>query len=221
MKPKIFILFFVLFLLNSCIVKSLHPFYTQNTIYFDQRFIGVWKDDKNNKCEVFPFQKKFLEVLNKQKVSELNAAELEEYNKYKDAYYVIMSESNKEALFSVFSFKIEDEVFLDFTPMFSDMDKINNLYANHLMGMHTLVKMEFTKDNSAVNLKFFGQDKLKELIDQKRINIRHEKIGHNENNYLLTASSRELQKFIMKYMNSDEEDKWATEIQYDFKNTPN
>ncbi|MFD1314009.1 hypothetical protein [Namhaeicola litoreus] len=209
MKVKFILTTLILFILNGCIVKSLHPFYTENTIFFDNRFLGTWEDDKSNKCEVYSFQKKFLEINKKRSSSDLTTTEIEEFNKYKDAYYIVLTEGSKKATFSVFSFKIEDQVFLDFTPMYIDLGKINNLASQHLMGMHTLVKLEFTNDNSVVNLKFFEEEKLKELIDQNRIKIKHEKIGHNENNYLLTASSRELQRFITKYMNSPDQEKWA------------
>jgi len=68
-----------------------------------------------------------------------------------------------------------------------------------------------------INLKFFDEEKLNELIDQNRIRIKYEKFGFDEDQYLLTATSEELQKFIKKYMNSNDETKWASEIQYNFQ----
>jgi hypothetical protein len=97
-----------------------------------------------------------------------------------------------------------------------DLKEINELANYHLMGMHSLVKVEFTEDYGKVNLKYFGEKKLSELINSNKIKIKHEKTGHNETGYLLTASSIELQKFIKKYMNSKDDDKWATEIEYNY-----
>ena len=54
-------------------------------------------------------------------------------------------------------------------------------------------------------------------IAQSQIHIKYEKFGFDESQYLLTASSEELQKFIKKYMNSNDEKKWSSEIQYNFK----
>ena len=42
---KPFIIFTVIALmLSSCIVKSLYPFYTKDTISFEKKFLGIWKD---------------------------------------------------------------------------------------------------------------------------------------------------------------------------------
>ena len=43
-KPKLVFLLLALLLFNSCIVKSLFPFYTQDTIYFEKKFIGNWEE---------------------------------------------------------------------------------------------------------------------------------------------------------------------------------
>jgi len=218
MKTRFIFISLILILLNSCIVKSLHPFYTRNSIHFEKRFIGIWDDGQNNICEVFSFKEKFLEDRKIQLASELSEEDFIEYTRYENGYYVRLTEGDKEAIFSVIPFKIKDQLFLDFTPYEIDMDEINNLAQNHLMGMHTLVKMEFSDDHAMVNLKWFGEEKLIELINDDKIRIRYEKIGHNYNGYLLTASSEELQTFIKKYMNSNDENKWATEIEYNFIN---
>jgi hypothetical protein len=217
MKNRPFILLLGLLLLNSCIVKSLFPFYTDNSISFEQRFIGIWYDDKDNKCEVFSFRDLYLKDRKKTSPDQLTAEDLKEFNKYKNGYYVELSEGDKMATFVAIPFKVQDQIFLDFSLFDVDMASINTLASSHLVGMHTLVKMEFNKDFSAVNLKWFGEKKLNQLLEEDRIKIKHEKVGVNDSDYILTATSEELQKFISKYMDSDEVDKWATEIEYNFK----
>ncbi len=229
MKPKIIILFFILLFFNSCIVKSLHPFYTQNNIYFEKRFLGVWEDEHHNKCEVISFEKAFFDDKMKEAKklgsvfsivdikNNMNKSDTDILNKYKDAYYVKMTDNNKEATFIAMPFRLNDQIFLDFSLLEVNMDPINSLANYHLIGTHSLIKLEFAKDYSMINLKFFDEEKLNELIDQHKIHIKYEKFGFDESQYLLTASSEELQKFIKKYMNSNDEKKWSSEIQYNFK----
>ncbi len=216
MKTKRIILILGLFLLNSCIVKSLFPFYTKSSISFEQRFIGIWNDDKLNRCEVFSFGEKYLEGLKVNSASELSKQEYDEYIKYKEGYFVEISEAEKKATFVAIPFKIKNEIFLDFQLFDIDLSAINSLGATHLVGMHSLVKMEFSEDFGMVNLKWFGEKKLKQLLDQDKIKIKHEKTGVNDSGFILTASSEELQKFIKKYMDSNDKDKWATEIEYNY-----
>ena len=210
-------------------MKSLHPFYTQNTIYFEKRFLGVWEDDNLNKCEVISFEKAFFDDKIKEAEKQgnvfsivdiknsLNKSDTDILNKYKDAYYVKMTDNNKEATFIAMPFRLNNEIFLDFSLLEVNMDPINSLANYHLIGTHSLIKLEFAKDFSMINLKFFDEEKLNELIDQNRIRIKYEKFGFDEDQYLLTATSEELQKFIKKYMNSNDETKWASEIQYNFQ----
>ena len=217
MKTRQIILLAGLFFLNSCIVKSLFPFYTQDSISFEQRFIGTWQDDKNNRCVVFSFKDKYLEDRMVQLPSELSEEDLKEYDRYKDGYFVELSEDHKNATFVAIPFRIKGQIFLDFTLFDVDMSNLNSLASSHLVGMHTLVKMEFSEDFGMVNLKWFGEKKLTELLEEDRIRIKYERTGVNDSGYILTASTEELQKFITKYMDSNEKDKWATEIEYNFK----
>lgn len=217
MNNRIFYILLIMFLLTGCIVKSLHPFYTEDAVYFDDRFLGSWQDNKNTKCEVYSFANMFLKINHKGSINDLSVEQKEEYEKYQNAYYVIIRDGSKEATFSAVAFKIEEQIFLDLTPINIDLDNINELASNHLMGMHTLVKLDFSEDGKSVLLKYFSENKLIDLLNENRVKLRYEKIGHNEANYVLTASSKELQRFLKKYLASDEIDKWETQLQYNFK----
>ena len=64
--------------------------------------------------------------------------------------------------------------------------------------------------NGEIEIKWLDEDKIQELFEQKKIKIKHETIGVMKDKYLLTASSKELQKFITKYMASSDSEKWKT-----------
>jgi hypothetical protein len=85
----------------------------------------------------------------------------------------------------------------------------------HLVNTHSLAKLDINSKDSA-SIKWLDEDKLKALLDGDKIKIKHEKVGFDET-VLLTASSEELVKFIEKYMNSEDEDKWKTDMNFDLK----
>ncbi len=236
MKTKALLILVGVLLLNSCIVKSLFPFYTKEVIHYEPRLVGTWQDDKVTRLEIFPFKEKYLEKEGDTAPDEVEKyidrrlrelagdyADFGPFGLYEKAYLVFMNEDGKEAVFIAVPFKVKEELFLDFALVEVDMEPINSLASFHMARMHTLIKVEFDTDNSRVNLRWFAEDKLNKLIEESRIRIKYTDIASavEEPSYLLTAPSEELQKFIAKYMDSKDEDKWASEIEYNFKKAGN
>jgi hypothetical protein len=219
MKTKYIILFLLIIALNSCIVKSLHPFYTDNTIFFEKLFVGNWTSitGSDHTWNVNSWETAVLEYYHKTSVNQLSKKELEDYNEHKNSYYVKYTENGKEAFFIAVPFKIENQLFLDFSVFDVDLKSINDLYGYHLIGTHSLVKFDIL-NNNRIDLKWFAEEKLKNLLDETKIKINYEKLGKNDSAYLLTASSEELQKFLKKYLKSKDKNKWeATENQVSFQ----
>ena len=211
MKARIIIFSIALLLLNSCIVKSLFPFYTQDTIYFEKKFIGTWEDTENGKWNVHTFQEFFLKEMKENEnksPGEFNESDNEMYNKYKNGYMVYFEKDSTKTSFLAMPFKINNQLFLDFTPyQDKESDELdNNLYQMHLIGMHTLAKFDITTANE-VSIKWLSSRKLVQLLDENKIKIKHEQVGIMETT-LLTASSEELEKFIKKYIASKDDTKW-------------
>ncbi|MGM5470217.1 hypothetical protein ACS386_08065 [Flavobacteriaceae bacterium LMO-SS05] len=213
---KSFSIFIILALiLSSCVVKSLHAFYTQNLLYFEQMFIGNWQDSEQANWTVLPFKEVILKENQKENPSELSKDELNLYNKYQKGYVVYFEKDSTKTTFLAMPFKINDQLFLDFTPI-EDREierSNNNFYRMHLINTHSLAKLDFDSKNSA-SVKWLDQDKLEALLKEDKIKIKHEKVGFDET-ILLTASSEELIKFIEKYMSSQDEDKWKTDVEFD------
>lgn len=200
-------------LLSSCVVKSLHAFYTSELIHFEPKIIGNWQDSENAHWSIKSFREVILSENNKSNPSELKEDELKMYNKYKDGYVMIFKKDSTESTFLAMPFKINDQLFLDFTPIEDrEIDKLkNDLYRMHLINSHSLAKLDINSENKA-NIKWLDEDKLEALIKENRIKIKYETIGFGETT-LLTASSDELVKFIEKYMASEDEDKWKTRVE--------
>lgn len=216
MKTRILICITALILLNSCIVNSLFPFFTQDTISFEKAFLGIWEDKKNNSNRWIVASVEDVYQNAKDKAEE---KDIVSYNKYKKGYYIFYEEKSKDrtTAFLAMPFKINDQLFLDFTPLFYDINN-TSLESHHLVPTHSLVKFDIL-DNNTIDIKWLSSDKLEGLIKNNRIKIDYEKIGIENDKYLLTASSNELQKFIKKYMVSNDANKWKTDIKFNLKRT--
>lgn len=212
MKTKHLIILASFLIFSSCIVKSLHPFYTQKTLSFDASFIGKWKDNKNGEWTVIPFKKAFLKTT-KKTVSELDKEDSIIYHTYKKGYYVKYITNNKRTVFIVMPFKINKQLFLDFIPFEGQNDGINTLQYRHIVYTHSLVKYDVLPQEK-ISIKWLTEKKITAFFEEKRIKLKHEKIGMINDGFLLTASSEELQKFIKKYMNSTDETKWKTSTKF-------
>lgn len=217
MKTKTILLVGILFLLNSCIVKSLYPFYTLDTISFEKQFVGRWIDYDDGEWEVLSVKEILLKDAKVNSPTELDEVDSKEYQKYKEAYYIKYIKKGKESIFLGMPFKINDQLFIDFTPIELDLGgDLNNLLEAHLVMTHSLVKFDII-NKEEISIKWFDEDKIEGLFDQNKIKIRHEKIGLEYGTYLLTASSEELQKFIKKYMASKDKEKWKTDFDFNLK----
>ncbi|MFK5891557.1 MAG: hypothetical protein QM486_12580 [Flavobacteriaceae bacterium] len=215
MKIKNLLLTLSFLILSSCIVKSLHPFYTKKSIFFEKRLLGNWQDTKKGTWKVVSFKEEVLKDNKEKDTSKLSDEDLIDYEKYKDAYLFNYVKDSSETQFFVMPFKIKKQLFLDFYPIDFEEGNLNKLVSYHLLKTHSLVKVEFTSEG-LLKLRWFDEDKITDLIDNNRIKIKYEKVGIDEN-ILLTASSEELQKFITKYIDSNDKDKWKTDVHFNLK----
>ncbi len=221
MKKRNLVVLLSLFLLSSCIVKSLHPFYTKDTISYQKIFLGEWNSKSSSKKEhwkVQSFKEVFLKEKKKTNPSELSIKDRKDYNYRKDSYLITyIDEDQNKAIFYATPFKINKQLFLDFSlyEILGHDNSINLMALLHMTGIHSLVKFDIASDNS-IALKWLNEDKIKKLFKKNRIKINHEKTGPDDD-ILLTASSKELQKFIKKYMKSDDMKKWGNSIGFELK----
>jgi len=197
-------------LLTSCIVNSLHPFYTNDVLYYEPKFEGNWADTENGIWDVKPFQEIFKEL-----EKDLDKKSFDQYNKYNNISYVVNYEKDSaKSQFLVVPFKIKNQIFLDFTPANDNesLKCVNSLYSMHLIESHSLAKLDMDSEEN-IRIKWLDSDKLEALLKENKIKIKYEKIGIDDD-VVLTASSEELVKFIEKYMDSEDEDKWKTDIEF-------
>ena len=182
-RNYLFILLVSLFF-SGCIVYSFYPLYTEKDLFANEILTGSWVDNDSTEWKFeHPYKGK----------------ELPE-NMDSTSYILhLKDKNNKESKFSVHIIKLGGHYFLDFyLEDFLESDELD-LASFHIVPVHTFAKFTFTKNKLQIN--WYDQDWLEKLIKENKIRIRHE---YNGDYILLTASPKELQKFVTKYVNSEE-----------------
>ena len=179
----LFILFVALFF-SGCIVYSFYPLYTEKDLFANEILTGIWIDGDSAEWK---FEHPYI------------GKELPE-NLDKTSYVLNLKDKNgKASEFKVHIIKLGGHYFLDFyLEEFLDDDELD-LASFHIVPVHTFAKVSFSKNQLHIN--WYDQDWLEKLIKANKIRIRHE---YNGDYILLTASPKELQKFVTKYVNSEE-----------------
>lgn len=204
MKTKPIILIVLALLLNSCIVKSLQPFYTKDSLSFNKNLIGNWTDHKKGSWQVESIKAKFEQ--DKKDDVELSEEDLKAYDNYKDGYFITYEKREKSAGFIAMPFKIENQYYLDFIPLEYEAEDINPLAAQHLLNTHSVAKLDIDS-NKQLAITWLDEEEIKNLFNAEKLRLKHEKVGIQDD-LLLTASSKELYAFLKKYQNADIKDKW-------------
>lgn len=207
MKAKYSITLIVLLLLNSCALKSLQPFYIKSAVSYQENFVGKWQDTDEGVWEVKALKDEFEKEKNP-----ISKEDKQTFEQYKEGYFISYTKDDKNGTFLAMPFKVNNELFIDFVLFDYDTKSLNKLVKASIIETHTLAKVNFLK-NGNVELKWFDEDKIKDLLDKNQLKIKHEELGLNET-LLLTASSDELYAFLKKYTVSNTKDKWETDTEF-------
>jgi len=181
---------FVTIILNGCVVKSLHPFYTSDDVVFMPDLLGKWLDQDSSVWII------------EQQADPVGFLKGGFENLLTDSYTIKLGEPL--SVFEGTLFKLKDIYYLDFFPIMSEHFD-DEFYSFHLLPTHSLARVDFL-DKGLVKISWFNEIWLAGLFEQNKVKISHEKvkISGNEEVYVLTASTKELQKFIVKYGDNPE-----------------
>ena len=164
-------------LLAACI-PSVNPFYTDKDVVFDPHLLGEWQDKQaTNNPETWMFE----QATNK-------------------SYNLTVTAEGKTGKFTAHLFKLKQEQFLDFIP--SDCDYASNqadivgaaMFPGHLLFRVAQIEPE---------LKMAGSDYdwLGNYLKTNSAALEHHTEGDR---IVLTADTRDLQKFVLKHMGTNE-----------------
>lgn len=180
------ILFYVLAgLMGGCVpVISLHPLYTKENVVFDKKLVGTWVDDANEPEIIWQFTS----------VDESNKA----YN------LVFTDDDGLKGSFVVNLVKLRDNMFLDIYPSEAPWElddpnesqwPYNSLF---MIPAHTFVKIDSLSPK--IKMRLMLDNQLEKLLDENPGAIAHVMV---EDRPVLTASTKELQAFVLKYADTD------------------
>jgi len=189
-KKVICYVFYVLSaLLCGCVpIMSLHPLYTDEDLIFEENLLGTWVDDSNNPETVWEFKR--LDKLDK---------------KYEKAYTLIFSDKDgKKGSFVVHLAKLNNRIFLDGYPSerpweLKDPNKIEWPY-NYLFFIPAHSFMAIDSIEPQLKMRWATDETIKKLLTKNPDAIQHQFI---EDRVVLTAPTKQLQSFILKYMDDN------------------
>lgn len=164
---------------QSCIVISVHPFYTEDDIVFKKQFEGEWTDQENNHWRILQNPLK------------------------PNSYQLRSSKNGREVALLGHLFTIDNNMYLDLVPLEDNSEEFL-LFDLHMVPTHSIARVMVLTDKE-VDIKWFNEEWLRKMFTENRIRISHEMITDEDPKkkesgmYLLTASTKELQGFIRKY----------------------
>ena len=178
MKPKTICFYLLAVVLGGCLPLSIHPLYTDDTLVFEEKLLGKWADGD----EIWQFTQ-------------------DSNNSY---ILRIVDEDGKEGYFNAHLVQLENMLFLDIFPDGETLRDTQTFYTIHLLPMHTFIKVEQTEPNLV--LRMMDVDKVSEILKSDPNLLKHE-LRENEgddNAVILTAATPDLQKFVVKYANTED-----------------
>ncbi|MBE0638046.1 MAG: hypothetical protein IH598_05980 [Bacteroidales bacterium] len=180
MKTNVALIAFCIFLvfLAGCI-PSIHPLYHEEDIVFKPELLGSWQQD------------------DAKWVFEQSGEDGYLLKFYEDNN--LINENQTYSDFDVTLVKLGGNFYLDIYPGENEQIEFSTLLLSTLLPVHAFAKIDFLEEG--IEIKFLNRDWLEELLKENPMIIAHEKTP----DYLvLTASTDELQEFIMKYSNVEE-----------------
>jgi len=120
------------------------------------------------------------------------------FKKGKDnTYQLFIFDEESSGEFEARLVRLGDYLFLDIFP--EEQQSGNVLYNLHMVQMHSFIKVSIEED--VLHLTPLDKEWFDTMMKQKKITIRHEK---RDDLYVLTASTKELQEFVLKYADNEE-----------------
>jgi hypothetical protein len=174
MKKNWLLLLVLSCLLQSCLI-SLHPLYTPDTLVYKPELLGTWKDSEGLKWTFEPSGE----------------------DSVKTYYHLSLQKKGKKKYYTAHLVTLNENMYLDVLPK---ANKKSNSY--ELMGelayfvpTHNFIRLTTTGNSITVSL--FSTDYLDQLYKDGKTNLGREKLENND--YLINASTAELQAFFKKF----------------------
>jgi hypothetical protein len=161
--------FYLLAVILGGCVPSLHPLFTENELVYDANLVGIWSPADSN--ETWEFKPGI--------------------KKY-DCIYI--ENNGKLGRFDAELGKLGNDMFLDIYPKELNVTE-NDYYKMHFVPAHTFMRANLTK--GSLQLRVMDPDNFGKLLKSDPNAVKHEETKNS--GIVLTASTKELQEFMLKY----------------------
>lgn len=187
--PVIFAMF-----LSGCIVCSLNPLHSDETICLEEKIEGSWMDDDSCYWKIERYKK----VEQYQSIVKGEKDTTKEKIHYKNFYLLTHTDKKGTSSYIVYLIKLDGRFYFDFLPDNDRLEDVINseLMIYHLLPVHTFAKVDI--NNDSLTISWFDEGWLDEMFKENKIRIAHHKVCERT---VLTASTSELQKFVIKFGN--------------------
>lgn len=188
---------FLIIFLSGCLT-TLHPIFTERDIVYDSKLIGTWKmSEEGDKGPSVLTEKGQAVITN---LATETTVELPgNISAIKQKGYLI-SYVDKDGMaerYIAFLARVGKHLYFDYYPADKKEDRrLDEFFGVHFVKMHTSYRVEISKDGS-FELSQLDGSYVKNLIDEKKIRINHETDA--DDNTIITASTKELQQYLLKY----------------------
>jgi len=170
---KILVISVIALFMVDCLVTSIHPLYTEKDLVFMPELLGTWEND-----ELWTFEKMGKTAY---ELTIKESSESEGIQEYEET-----------GVYEAHLAKLGKFLFLD---LFPDERKIEEYEDEiHMVPVHSIWRIWIEKD--VMRLTWLDNDWLEKMIDGNKVNIAHVRL---EDRVVLTAPTKELQKFVLKY----------------------
>jgi len=207
---RLLLILIILYLIQTgCFLKSVHPLINEDEGLLLDGVEGIWESDDErwtfiNNLSNFPDLAHLRDDTDSDVLIEQG--------------YVILYEKKYEpadtAIFIGLVAEFADAYFLDlsvFSKSVNELEDDSDFVDRHFYPVHTFSKI--TLEDGNLSLEFFASSFIKDMIESNRIRIKHERPEDSES-ILITASTKELQKFVEKYAQDDDAFEDAMEFTY-------
>jgi len=180
---------FLLIFLSSCLT-TLHPIFTEKDLSYDSKLIGTWNTESNG-------NKGVALITNLATESSIELPGKISTIKQKGYLISYLGADGESDRYIAFLAKIGKHLYFDYYPADKKEDrKIDEFFGAHFVKMHTSYRVDISKDGS-FELTQLDEGYVRKLIDEKKIRINYEKDA--DDNTVITASTSELQQYLLKY----------------------
>ena len=105
----------------------------------------------------------------------------------------------KEAWFIAHLVELEDMMFLDVYPDGETLEDMQDFYRMHLLPVHTFLKVDQIEPK--LQLRTLDYEKVSDMLEEDPNLLKHEAVNDG---IVLTAPTKQLQEFILKYANEED-----------------